>query len=252
MLGTNYNALDSLLDNENVEETSFNPKCRTTKITFLFFAIFLLGAILADLHATKQNASVIASEKMVGAPTGSQQIGEFVNALAAKVPTPGGGAAAAITASIGAAASVMSAAYTSRKKDIASGCSEYAKKLSESIDLNELISLADEDAAAYAALQRTWKEKDMPEAEKAQIEAAALAVPVKLTTLCHKHIAAIREFLPKCNEKITSDAKVGIHGLAGAARAAYQTALVNEPGEETKKAAGLHADGHSSVGNRNF
>ena len=49
----------------------------------------------------------------------------------------------------------MSAAYTQRKKDVESGCAEYAKKLIDSIDLNELIALADEDAKAYAALQST-------------------------------------------------------------------------------------------------
>lgn len=228
-----YNTMDSpFLIKGTVAEDAIQQKTRCKNV-LLFAATFLLGALIADLHASQRTLST--SEKMVGAPTGTQQIGQFVTDLAAKLPTPGGGAAAAISASIGAAAAVMSAAYTSRKKDIASGNAEFARKLTESVDLNELISLADEDAVAYAALQRTWKEKDMSPEEKAQIEAAALAVPVKLTTLCHKHIAAIRDFLPKCNEKITSDAKVGIHGLAGAARAAYQTALVNEPGDETKK-----------------
>lgn len=47
--------------------------------------------------------------------------------------------------------------------------------------------------------------------------------------LCHRHINAIKTFLPACNPQITSDAKVGCHMLAGAARAAYQTALVNSP-----------------------
>jgi len=233
---TNYNTIESPFLKEGIsEEEKMQQRPHRGKNVFLFIATFLLGALVADLHASGRTSSNFSSETMVGAPTGTQQIGQFVQDLAAKLPTPGGGAAAAISASIGAAAAVMSAAYTSRKKDIASGNAEFATKLTASIDLNELISLADEDAVAYAALQRTWKEKDMTAEEKAQIEAAALAVPVKLTTLCHKHISAIRDFLPKCNEKITSDAKVGIHGLAGAARAAYQTALVNEPGDETKK-----------------
>eukprot|EP00614_Pseudopedinella_elastica_P007008 CAMPEP_0172603648 /NCGR_PEP_ID=MMETSP1068-20121228/23910_1 /TAXON_ID=35684 /ORGANISM="Pseudopedinella elastica, Strain CCMP716" /LENGTH=68 /DNA_ID=CAMNT_0013405463 /DNA_START=30 /DNA_END=236 /DNA_ORIENTATION=+ len=45
---------------------------------------------------------------------------------------------------------------------------------------------------------------------------------------------AIGAFLPDCNPNITSDAKVGIHQLAGAARAAYQTVLVNSPPQEEK------------------
>ena len=38
-----------------------------------------------------------------------------------------------------------------------------------------------------------------------------------------------------CNQNITSDAKVGIHLLAGAARSAYQTVLVNKPPEDDKQ-----------------
>ena len=51
---------------------------------------------------------------------------------------------------------------------------------------------------------------------------------------CHAHVLAIQAFLPSCNPNITSDAKVGIHQLAGAACAAYQTALVNSPPPEEK------------------
>lgn len=80
----------------------------------------------------------------------------------------------------------------------------------------------DDDAAAYADLQRTWKETDMPAEEKSAIEARALAIPTDLMEACHAQIVKIHGFLPHCNPNITSDAKVGIHQLAGAARAAYQ------------------------------
>ena len=46
---------------------------------------------------------------------------------------------------------------------------------------------------------------------------------------------AIQAFLPSCNPNITSDAKVGVHQLAGAACAAYQTALVNSPPADEKE-----------------
>jgi len=42
-------------------------------------------------------------------------------------------------------------------------------------------------------------------------------------------VLAIRDFLTVCNPNITSDAKVGIHQLAGAACSAFQTAMVNKP-----------------------
>jgi formiminotetrahydrofolate cyclodeaminase len=166
--------------------------------------------------------------------TSGQQLGKFVHALAAKQSTPGGGAAAAVGAAVGAAAANMAAAYSQRKKDQESGAAERAQNLMDNINLESFLTMADDDADAYAALQRTWKETDMTYDEKAAIEARALAVPTNLLTQCHMLILQIQEFLPHCNPNITSDAKVGVHQLAGAARAAYQTVLVNKPAVEER------------------
>ena len=155
--------------------------------------------------------------------------------MSCKQPTPGGGAAAAVGAAIGTSAAAMSANYTQRKKDKESGAASKADALLATFNLEALLTAADDDAAAYADLQRTWKDSDMTQEEKASIEARALAVPVDLLETCHRHILDIETFLPSCNSNITSDAKVGIHQLAGAARAAYQTALVNSPSDEEKE-----------------
>jgi len=165
----------------------------------------------------------------------SLPLDQFLAALAAKQPTPGGGAAAAVGAAIGNAAASMAAAYTTRKKDVESGAAAKAEALQSAMDVTILLQKADDDAAAYADLQRTWKEPSMPAEEKAAIEARALAIPTKLVETCHKNILSIHDFLPYCNTNITSDAKVGIHTLAGAARAAYQTVLVNSPPDEEKR-----------------
>jgi len=167
--------------------------------------------------------------------TSSQQLGKFVQALASKQPTPGGGGAAAVGAAIGASAAHMAAAYTQRKKDVESGAAERAQQLMDQLKPMELLSVADADADAYADLQRSWKESDMSPEEKAAIAARALSVPRSLVETCHSHVLAIQDFLPHCNPNITSDAKVGIHQLAGAARAAYQTVLVNQPTDDEKR-----------------
>lgn len=172
---------------------------------------------------------------MASKTTKAQIIGQFVAALAAKNPTPGGGAAAAVGASIGAAAASMSAAYTQRKKDKESGAAKKAQELISLMNLEKLLDAADDDAAAYADLQRSWNDDSISLEEKAAIEARALAVPVSLVETCHEYVIGIKAFLPDCNPNITSDAKVGIHQLAGAARAAFQTALVNSPSLEEKE-----------------
>mmetsp|Transcript_2439 Transcript_2439/g.3283 ORF Transcript_2439/g.3283 Transcript_2439/m.3283 type:complete len:194 (-) Transcript_2439:154-735(-) len=172
---------------------------------------------------------------MAATTTSAQQLGKFVASLAAKQSTPGGGAAAALGASIGSAAASMAAAYTQRKKDKESGAAEKAQALIDRLDFGKMLRVADDDAAAYADLQRSWKDTEMTAAEKQAIEARALAVPVLLVEVCHDYILSIQAFLPDCNPNITSDAKVGIHQLAGAARAAYQTVLVNSPPKEEKE-----------------
>lgn len=171
---------------------------------------------------------------MAASSTSQQLIGGFVKALSAKVPTPGGGASAAITAAVGGATSRMACEYTQRKKDKESGAAEHATKVINKINLDALIQAADDDAAAYADLQRTWKDATITPEEKAAIEAKALAVPVKMLETCFEYINDVQSFLPHCNPNITSDAKAGIYLLAGAARAAYETAMVNSPAEEEK------------------
>mmetsp|Transcript_10108 Transcript_10108/g.16856 ORF Transcript_10108/g.16856 Transcript_10108/m.16856 type:complete len:199 (+) Transcript_10108:44-640(+) len=169
--------------------------------------------------------------------TALQPIGAWVQALGSKSPTPGGGAAAAVTAAIGAASGAMAAIYTTRKKDELSGVAQDARKLAESLNraADQCALIADQDAAAYAALQQTWKKESGLSAEdKARIEREALDVPVRLLHLCHEQASAVADFLPRCNPNITSDAKVSLHLLAGAGRSAFQTALVNNPPEELK------------------
>mmetsp|Transcript_26084 Transcript_26084/g.63274 ORF Transcript_26084/g.63274 Transcript_26084/m.63274 type:complete len:196 (-) Transcript_26084:26-613(-) len=168
--------------------------------------------------------------------TGDAQIGAWVTALCAKKPTPGGGAAAAVAAAIGAASGAMAAIYTTRKKDEESGVAGEARALAAALDAAaaRCIVLADEDETAYAAIQASWKDESLSAEDKAKIEATALNVPVSLLKLCHEQSSAVANFLPRCNPNITSDAKVCIHLLAGAGRAAYQTVLVNQPKEEVK------------------
>lgn len=112
--------------------------------------------------------------------TGQATLSDFVKTLCAKQPTPGGGAAAAVGAAVGAAAAQMAAAYTQRKKDVESGAAAAGQELIGKLDVEALLASADADAAAYADLQRSWKDAEMTAEEKAAIEATALSVPVTL------------------------------------------------------------------------
>ena len=93
----------------------------------------------------------------------------------------------------------------------------------------EFLELADADAVAYAELQRSWRNKDMGDEEKQVIQANALAIPSKAVQLAQRIADQTAAFLTICNPNIRSDAKAAIHLMAGAAHAAYHTALVNKP-----------------------
>eukprot|EP00933_Yihiella_yeosuensis_P067683 TRINITY_DN72675_c0_g1_i1.p1 TRINITY_DN72675_c0_g1~~TRINITY_DN72675_c0_g1_i1.p1 ORF type:complete len:222 (-),score=60.76 TRINITY_DN72675_c0_g1_i1:146-772(-) len=177
--------------------------------------------------------------------TAAQTLGTWVGALGSKCPTPGGGAAAAVAAALGAASGAMAAIYTTRKKDEESGVAEEARALASRLQCaaSKCLTAADEDAAAYAALQSTWKKDcSLSEEEKSKISAEALDCPSRLLKICIDEAEAVAAFLPRCNPNITSDAKVSIHLLAGAARAAFQTVLVNKPSEEIKTSLKLLLD----------
>mmetsp|Transcript_6702 Transcript_6702/g.21641 ORF Transcript_6702/g.21641 Transcript_6702/m.21641 type:complete len:194 (-) Transcript_6702:114-695(-) len=164
--------------------------------------------------------------------TEAMQVGAFVAQLAAKQPTPGGGAAACVAAAIGNAAGAMACAYSQRKKDVESGAAAVAAETGSRLlaaGPREL-SAADEDAAAYGALQATWaKDCALSNEAKAAVAAHALAVPVGLVERCHEHALLLKTFFPSCNPGIVSDAHVGVHLLCGAARAAFATVMVNSP-----------------------
>lgn len=173
-------------------------------------------------------------------PTARQPIGPWVGSLAARQATPGGGAAAAVAAAIGAAVGAMAARYTTGKKwaDRAEQATALAEALEEAA--KRCLALADEDAAAYTALQASWKDQSQSDAEKAAIAAWAQGVPAGLIATCAEQAEALAGFLEACNPMIVSDAKAGIHLLAGAGRAAWQTLLVNQPDDVERARAAAH------------
>jgi formiminotetrahydrofolate cyclodeaminase len=131
----------------------------------------------------------------------------------------------------------MACAYTTRSKDEQTGAAAAARALSEQLSraAQSCLELADRDAQAYERLQATWrKDHGLEEREVAAIRREALEVPMTLLRECHAQAAAVRAFLPRTNPGIVSDSFVSLHLLAGAGRAAYQTALVNQPDEAAR------------------
>lgn len=163
----------------------------------------------------------------------SQPVGAFLETLAAKVPTPGGGASAAITGATAAATAAMVVSYSLGKKTLAE-CEEMNQNAMARLTRARLmfLQLGDEDAEGYGALNALWKlDKDDPkrieqwdDAVKGAITPprAMLALSLELLRLCEK-------LVDSTNKQLKSD--LGIAGVLGeaAARSAAWSVRINIP-----------------------
>lgn len=154
---------------------------------------------------------------------------EYLDRLASSDPTPGGGAAAAITGAQGAALVSMVCNLTVGKEKFKAVEAEIKEVLAESEALRaKLLQLADEDAAAFGKVSEAYRmPKDTPEqkaARSAAIQEAlkgAEAVPMQIMEACLQVMRLAVVAATKGNPNLISDAAVaGILAHAGLLSAA--------------------------------
>lgn len=160
---------------------------------------------------------------------GSETISDYLGRLAAREPTPGGGAAGALHAAQGAALIAMVARFTTG--------SRYAEHEEQSLriadDACEIIPaalrLADDDESAFAAVIAAYRlpaktPEDLLVRSSAIQEAtvAAAAPPQALIQLGGEIIDMARQLAEFSNPNVISD----VAAAAEAARAAIATALI--------------------------
>lgn len=159
-----------------------------------------------------------------------ETIGGYLEQLAARVPAPGGGAAAALHAAQAAALLAMVARYTTGEK-----YAEHAEKVASLIEeADELritaVHLAEDDASAFTAVTEAYKLPRGDEAEKARrSEAIADALigaarpPAGVIVAGGQLVALAEDLLPIGNPNVVTD----IAAATDAARAAVTTARLN-------------------------
>ena len=130
------------------------------------------------------------------------KIPDFLEALAAKRPTPGGGSASALVGALGAALGVMTARY--------SDSADAEHKLTE-VQAG-LLPLVDADAEAYglvaSAMSLPKDSDDTKRRRKAALQTAlseAAEVPLKGMGLAAQGLAVLAELGPSCNKHLASD-----------------------------------------------
>jgi len=154
---------------------------------------------------------------------------EYLDRLASADPTPGGGAAAALTGAQAAALVSMVCNLTVGKEKFAAVEAEMRQVLEESEALRTtLLRLADEDAAAFGKVSEAYRlPKGTPEQKAARRAAiqealkAAEAVPMQVMEACLEVMRLAVVAAEKGNPNVISDAAVaGILAHAGLLSAA--------------------------------
>jgi formiminotetrahydrofolate cyclodeaminase len=138
---------------------------------------------------------------------------DFLAAIAAQTPTPGGGTAAAVAGAMGAALAEMVAGLTLSKEKYAASHAA-VRPVAEAAPLAraEFLTLAREDSEAYdevVAARRLPKDTDEQKAERSRrIGAAnrrAAEVPMRTARAAVRLLAALPELAEKGNPNAASD-----------------------------------------------
>ena len=162
---------------------------------------------------------------------------EFATRLASDAPAPGGGAASAIVASLGAALVAMVASLSVDRPKYAAYAGHNARFGAVSRDLaSGLLDLADEDARVYAAFSRALKlPRDTDDQKAARSTAIRVAardaadVPLRVLQACREVVVASEALAGRSNLNAASDLAVASRLAEAAAHGAAENVLVNLP-----------------------
>lgn len=156
---------------------------------------------------------------------------DFMNALASKEPTPGGGGAAALVGTVAAALCSMVANLTSGKKKYEQYQEDIERiliYLEEAIwDINSYI---EKDADAFGPLAEAYKiPKDDPKRAEIMEKAllAAAVVPMELANKLYDLIPVMEELEEKGNKMALSDVAVAAVSCKAAMEGAVMNVYIN-------------------------
>jgi len=149
-----------------------------------------------------------------------KKITEFLEELASKNPTPGGGAVAAL-------AGAMAASLVEMVLNITKDEQLKTKNLGKIRTLRgELLELADEDIAAFDEVMAAYKSKSLPRIKKALIYATD--VPEKTKALSQEVEDLAVEVVKRGNKNAISDAKTAVLLSRAAQASAGENIAINK------------------------
>jgi formiminotetrahydrofolate cyclodeaminase len=162
---------------------------------------------------------------------------EFLNALASKAPTPGGGSAAAVIGAMGAGLISMVCNVTLGKKGMEGIAAQMRAVCDQSEALRaRLTGMIAEDIAAFDGLMSAYRLSKATDAEKAARAAAiqqglvgATNAPLDCARACAEVIKLSRQAAEHGYAGVISDAGVGVLAAQTALRSAALNVEINAP-----------------------
>jgi methenyltetrahydrofolate cyclohydrolase len=162
---------------------------------------------------------------------GSLTLNELLDSLAAKQPTPGGGAVAGLLAALSTSLGRMVLVYTEGKKKYAehetlhNDCLSFLQKAS-----GEALLLGNADAEAYESLNALWKLDADDSRRIEQWDDAlqqAIQVPLRTMELSERVLVILQTLVGKTNAMLVSDLLIAAILAEAAARAARLNVEIN-------------------------
>ncbi|MCP4419189.1 MAG: glutamate formimidoyltransferase [Chloroflexi bacterium] len=163
----------------------------------------------------------------------------FLEAVASKQPTPGGGSVAALAGALAASLAQMVAGLTVNRKKYADVQEEATAVLEGASQLREQLTAAIKgDAAAFNVLMAVFRNKELAPNEKvAQVQQATIGaaeVPLQVARLSHQAAQLASQVANFGNINAVSDAAAGVLLAQAAVEAAALNVKINATGVENK------------------
>jgi glutamate formiminotransferase / formiminotetrahydrofolate cyclodeaminase len=166
-----------------------------------------------------------------GTPREPSSLDAFIASVGAPTPTPGGGSVVAIAAALAASLTTMVAGLTAGRAKYAAVEPEMRSIVGDAGDLTRVLrSLADRDAAAYAAVSAAYKLPKGAEGRDAAITVALLEaarVPLETAHAASRVAALAVTVAEKGNPNAVSDAGVAALLADAACRGAAYNVRIN-------------------------
>lgn len=175
----------------------------------------------------------------------TKEIGQFLEELSSKSPTPGGGGASGLVGAIGCALGLMVGNLTVGKKKYKDVEEEIIEVMKELEDLKEsLLVSIDDDAESFKPLAEAYRLPKSTEEEKKHKEFVmesclldASLVPLQIMDLSYKSMKLFSVLNEKGSIMAVSDVAVGVNCLRAALTGAIMNVYINTKSMKNREMA---------------